>query len=67
MKCPHCGSDAYVGIVVIECSNPKCEHYHVDMDDDSTPVIDRTRCIRPTTTQDIDDAWDSAFHNWPYV
>lgn len=27
MGCPLCGSDAYVGLLVVECSRPKCFHY----------------------------------------
>lgn len=25
--CPQCGSKAYVGLSVIECSNPRCVYY----------------------------------------
>lgn len=26
-KCPYCGSEAYIGLNKVECTNPQCRHY----------------------------------------
>ena len=56
MKCPECGSPAYVGLREVECSNPRCKHYverdePLEFDDDPTPTV-------PPAWWPADDSWD---------
>lgn len=32
MTCPLCGHEAYIGLTVIDCTNPECEHYTEKVD-----------------------------------
>ena len=35
-KCPTCGSEAYIGLNVVECSNPECRNYNTNQKQDSS-------------------------------